>query len=483
MNKKESNFIIHVCTLIGLSFLWTECGYLSWLYHMMDVSPTLNADLLSEGVGYLFQVAGLILYGIIIRKNSSMTENKFFSAAIYTTDFVMICLATLFNSTTLVLIFGYLMNLFHGAVAGVYLSLMVKLVPQQRRGIVFGGGYAIGTVGTWIISIISNDNYLKNNNVLFIYGIMVLVTVCHCIFLSDKKNSDTEMTESDMSGRKKSLIILACILVFTLSLAKGLGFFFPMADISSGKISLEFSRLFYAAGLILAGLLNDYKRRYGLVACVASMIFPFILLVLTDKIDTSIIVWIISYTFTGFYTVYRILLLSDFAKSYRLMYLAGFGLIFGRLGDAAGTSLGIAFGSNLTFVIVISVVVFVTTIVMACIMFEKLYFPNIFPANDMVSIKKQAIEDIHNDIPSAACDMPDSEPLYTVENFANEYALSKREIEVLALALTNMKNTSIAAELFISDNTTKFHIRNILKKTGCANRNELKALFKSKNDI
>lgn len=49
MNKKESNFIIHVCTLIGLSFLWTECGYLSWLYHMMDVSPTLNADLLSEG--------------------------------------------------------------------------------------------------------------------------------------------------------------------------------------------------------------------------------------------------------------------------------------------------------------------------------------------------------------------------------------------------------------------------------------------------
>ena len=120
---------------------------------------------------------------------------------------------------------------------------------------------------------------------------------------------------------------------------------------------------------------------------------------------------------------------------------------------------------------------------MACIMFEKLYFPNIFPANDMVFTKKQAIEDIHNDIPSAACDIPESEPLYTVENFANEYELSKREIEVLALALTNMKNTSIAAKLFISDNTTKFHIRNILKKTGCANRNELKALFKSKNDI
>ena len=30
------------------------------------------------------------------------------------------------------------------------------------------------------------------------------------------------------------------------------------------------------------------------------------------------------------------------------------------------------------------------------------------------------------------------------------------------------------------DQSTKFHIRNILKKTGCANRNELKALFKSK---
>ena len=35
--------------------------------------------------------------------------------------------------------------------------------------------------------------------------------------------------------------------------------------------------------------------------------------------------------------------------------------------------------------------------------------------------------------------------------------------------------SEISAKLFISENTVKFHVRNILKKTGCANRTELLA--------
>ncbi|MDY4840225.1 MAG: helix-turn-helix transcriptional regulator [Lachnospiraceae bacterium] len=46
-------------------------------------------------------------------------------------------------------------------------------------------------------------------------------------------------------------------------------------------------------------------------------------------------------------------------------------------------------------------------------------------------------------------------------------------MEVLNLIIKGASNGEISDELFISENTVKFHVRNILKKTGCSNRTEL----------
>jgi DNA-binding NarL/FixJ family response regulator len=53
--------------------------------------------------------------------------------------------------------------------------------------------------------------------------------------------------------------------------------------------------------------------------------------------------------------------------------------------------------------------------------------------------------------------------------------LSEREVEVLQLVARGKSNREIAAELFISMNTVANHIRNILGKTGAANRAEAAA--------
>jgi FixJ family two-component response regulator len=50
-----------------------------------------------------------------------------------------------------------------------------------------------------------------------------------------------------------------------------------------------------------------------------------------------------------------------------------------------------------------------------------------------------------------------------------------------AVPVEGSSNKDIAAKLFISENTVKFHIRNLLKKTGCANRSGLISLFNSKS--
>ena len=48
--------------------------------------------------------------------------------------------------------------------------------------------------------------------------------------------------------------------------------------------------------------------------------------------------------------------------------------------------------------------------------------------------------------------------------------LTPREVEVLRLIASGRSNQEIASELVISFNTVTNHVKNILGKTGCANR-------------
>jgi DNA-binding CsgD family transcriptional regulator len=55
---------------------------------------------------------------------------------------------------------------------------------------------------------------------------------------------------------------------------------------------------------------------------------------------------------------------------------------------------------------------------------------------------------------------------------AHPDALTAREVEVLQLVAAGKTNQEIADQLFISLNTAATHMRNILEKTGSANRAE-----------
>lgn len=66
------------------------------------------------------------------------------------------------------------------------------------------------------------------------------------------------------------------------------------------------------------------------------------------------------------------------------------------------------------------------------------------------------------------------------ERFADSYKFSRREKDVMRLLISEKTNTEIAELLYISESTVKFHIHNLLKKTGSGNRTELLALYKSR---
>lgn len=69
----------------------------------------------------------------------------------------------------------------------------------------------------------------------------------------------------------------------------------------------------------------------------------------------------------------------------------------------------------------------------------------------------------------------------TLHSFKRQWIwqqLSKREKEVAKLVLDHKSNKEICEQLYIEPNTLKTHIRNIYKKSHCANRNAFIQLYR-----
>lgn len=56
---------------------------------------------------------------------------------------------------------------------------------------------------------------------------------------------------------------------------------------------------------------------------------------------------------------------------------------------------------------------------------------------------------------------------------AREYDLTRREEAILVLLLEGKTRAEVAAELYVSDNTVKTHIRNLYRKMGVSGKTEL----------
>jgi DNA-binding NarL/FixJ family response regulator len=58
------------------------------------------------------------------------------------------------------------------------------------------------------------------------------------------------------------------------------------------------------------------------------------------------------------------------------------------------------------------------------------------------------------------------------ERVRDDTGLTNRELEILSAVSRGLSNRTVAKELFLSDQTVKFHLHNIYRKLGVANRTE-----------
>lgn len=443
--QAKDNYL-YLIALIGFTFIGTGTAFMVQLYRLLDHFDGNTVSLLTGGLYYVFQAASIGIVALLFRKHPTIAGGRWLPFIAIIAIIACAMVSVFSYSAAIINIAGMLMNLMIGVLSGCYLTRLVTDVPQQQRGIVFGGAYAIGSVGTWLLSLPMNGKFLHSDASIVSVSALMLVSL-PLLWLLKPPIKQVNEGQARRENLDKNIIWLAAALLFLLSLVNTLGFSFPLQS-AYGSVYIEFTRAFYAGGLISAGLISDKNRRWGAICCVAALAFPFAALALGSSVAGETIMWIFAYLFLGFFTVYRILVFSDISAKTGLLPLAVLGLFAGRLGDASG-----AFGANLltgTPLIVFSGVLFVLIVVLFFSLYQKLYTP----AANSEELERRRFE-----------------------AYAARFGLSAREQEIFRLIIQGMSNAEIANALYIAESTVKFHAGNIFKKTGRANRSELTADF------
>lgn len=463
-NHPEIPGVAFTLALVFACFTLASTSYLAWLYRLMEFTSGTSVEAITMVGGYSFQALGIGFMCALMRRGPGFTGRLPFITAI--AMHFAVAAAAIFATTFAGLIaLGYVMNFLYGIVCAFYLHRLTQWAPREHRGVAFGGGYACSIATTWALSMLQGGSPLGSTESVIVCAALSLLAIAmvaasHGISPSQRNQSSENEpdanaqanVDSKLASTPVNLLSLACITVLLLSLVKNVGFGFPSADLMEG-VSLESSRLFYAAGLLIAGFIADTNRKYAALCCVAALVFPFGFLALAGEPIPGTILWAVDYLFFGFFSVYRVVLFSDLAEESGREYLAGFGMLFGRLGDALGTALWLALGTSLVALVAVAAVLFAATIFAFYHLFLRLY-----PARPVPQKSEQD----------------------RFEEFVAAYGISVREREVLRLVLAERTNAEIAGELFVTEGTVKYHVHNLLKKTDCANRRELISKFAEK---
>jgi len=452
---------------ITLCFLLTSTGWMAWTYNVLSVTSYPVSDHITLVLGYLFQGAGIGVFSLLCRFRPGIIKDSMYAALLI--HFFTLIPSVLCDSLILILICGFALSISCGYIAGCYLYVLTAGTDSHYRAITLGVGYAAAIFASWCLSMIGEGKIYYSDSVIIVCLVLTVLTVAiiHSLPQEEKDAADlenpalpVESMKSSVSGispereesvRIKNILILTALLITFFSIVNNCGFAFPSSDIGV-EINVELSRLFYAGGIIIAGIVNERGRKYGGICAVIALIIPFIILSLKSEPVSANVLWSLSYFAFGFFTVYRLLLFSDLARNLNILYLSGLGLLFGRIGDAAGEELCLQLSNHYVILLFFSFLVFAASVFLFFCIFNLLYVQE-FP------------EPKHE------------ESLVMFNRFSRQYSLSIREREVLRCLLEEKSNIEIADVLSVSESTVKYHIHNLLKKTGCRNRVSLIASY------
>lgn len=478
MDKTIFRKTLFATLIVTLTYASVGTGvYFTALYRMQEFFSYRFLDYSAEVFCYTVQSLGMISCAFLIKCKPKLCGSRFLFPAVILFMSLLSFFIFAFHNSFLVLLCFFIISFLIGFCQAMYFLLLTVTVPRSYRCLVFGIAYAAATVINAIISLFDGGNFVRGMGAVILYFIMSLPVIALWYFASplnlsgnhielansnaesepNRSKSVKEASRHDSLPVKKSVFYITLIFIALAWAVQSIGFYFPLAHSAVLGLSNEVLRLTYSLGLIIAGFVNSRDKKIGSICCLVTLAAPMLYILLQAKMGISIVVFLLSYFFTGFLAVYRFGIVADLAegkdsKGRSLLYLCSFGLVFGRLGEAFGAFIGIVHSDDPLMLMTITSAVLVVGVVFYVLHYQKLFLP--------VPQSVKTRDDI-------------------LTSIRIKYELSSREIDVLNLLVDGATNAEIADQLFISENTVRFHVSNLLKKTECKNRKELTALFLS----
>lgn len=438
--KKNSNIYIFI---ISICFLYTGSAYMSQFYRLIDFFDETKVDLITSAYNYLFQALGIGLYMFGLTKSSKIFGNKKSFIVLLITGSIFMLISQMSLNGNIIVLAGYIFNLHIGLYFGFYLTFFSKFYHLNKSGIGFALAYAFGSLGTYFLSLIDDGKFLTSSGITALYFVMVAIIIA-LVLLSKNIETNLSLIKQDFYEANLNYLIPIVSLMCVISvLGSQLYYSIPIAE----NINWNVIRTFYAFGLIFTGYIIDKKRFIGEILVVSSLIYPLISTSLIGEKVANTTILSLSYFFRGFLTIYYIISFTSLKeKDERYIVFASLGLFISRIIEVILTIFLFKIKVLELYQLLFSAICFIPLLMLFVQMQNKKY----------------------------------SLPLSTekkLAGFAQRYELTSREIDIVHCLADGLSDNEISQKLFISKNTVRFHISNVLKKTECDSRIDIVNLY------
>ena len=413
--------------ILALGFFWCGSVYLTEEQYLLNYASEDFINIVELLFGSIAMALGILTFGMIYKRCKNIKK--------YYALFILISLITscifFITKNTIIMSICLCLTCFFGTAgfgAGYHFSLLGANIDKEYRGKVFALGYGLGSVGTYLLVLLPEKFYSSIYS-LTLYIPILLIT----LYLVLKHTALEEIKKETYSKSFKNNFIKLSVIVLAMSLLSALStdaISLHTINVSGGYGS---TRLYYCAGLLIAGYLADKNKKVFDGFTIMSFIFSLLAIILL-KDDYSIsLIAALSYFFIGFFVLFRtttFINLIDTNKS--IIYASAFGLMYSRIMEGILTLVENKILTNYTALVITTSIVLAIVILISYLLYAE-----------TSKVEKSDI----------------------IKQLSIKHKLSTQEEKVLTHLVEGKSNQEIADSLYISLYTVKRHVSSIYKKT------------------
>lgn len=446
--EKRKNFI-QITLITFVTYFIMSQMYYTQIYLMEEYYSGTTIFAITDGWAYLMQALGMLVMIALFNKKPQIYGNKVFVSGAMVAMIPLIIVSVLVKSGAVIFAMMLILNFVIGFATAFYFGLMVQYLPQNNRLMSFAIAYALGTIAMWALSKVS-ANILTSNYIILVDIVLVIFNVY--LFMSFENlnsccNSNEKNASSLTSVMKSNKTLIA--IVFLMSVLSVLGSSDNVA-LTSDEVGLSILdvRALYGIGLITCAWIYAKNKGIGSIVTMASLVLPFVALGMLHVAYASVIVCLITFIALGFYSVYRAGVFMDITSELNLIpVFAVFGLAVSRISDAVTVvAFTYLYPKYFPVSFIVSGIVFIPLII--------LFFASFIKNGNMIE---------------------DADTKKSL--FAETHDLTRREEEIAHYISQGKTNGEIAALINLSESTVRFHVANILKKTGLRSRTDVSRAY------